>query len=106
MPLILFRTRLKLINLIQMPIQMRFFFYNSKNDIWFGQNGFVWHFRQRKNSFEIIKLKQAAKVTDIEAVGKDHLIFTTNSSGFYVYSLKNKSLINFDKSEYGIYKNK
>ncbi|MEA4850863.1 MAG: two-component regulator propeller domain-containing protein [Paludibacter sp.] len=76
-----------------------FSFYNSKNDIWFGdKNGFVWHFSTTKNSFEIIKLKQATKVTDIEAVGKDHLIFTTNSSGFYVYSLRNKSLINFDKS--------
>lgn len=73
-----------------------FSFHHNKGNIWFGDdNGNVWNFSNRKNSFELIRLLEKTKVTDIAAIDNDHLVFTTNRSGFYVYSLKNKSLQNF-----------
>ncbi|MCE5332768.1 MAG: response regulator [Bacteroidales bacterium] len=73
-------------------------FYNTRKNIWFGDdNGNVWNFSIKNNRFEHIKLFEKTKVTDISAIDNDHLVFTTNRSGFYVFSLKDRKLTNFNQ---------
>ena len=73
-------------------------FYHNKANIWFGDdNGNVWSYSNKRRSFELIRLLEKTKITDIAAIDYNHLVFTTNRSGFYIYDLINKKLTNYSQ---------
>ncbi len=81
-----------------MQINAFYSFMKMKNNLWFGdKNGNIWIFSVKNNDFELLRLNEKAKVTDIKSIDNDHVIITTNNSGFYIYTISQKSLKNFNK---------
>lgn len=73
-------------------------FFNNNGFLWFGDsNGNLWKFSDSQNKFNLTHFADKNKITDIAAIDKNHLIVTSNKSGFYVYSISSKTYQQFSE---------
>lgn len=69
----------------------------TDNIIWIGdKEGSVWKYIKKENTFNRVRLYPNARITDIEALDADHLIFTTDIAGFYIYTIGSQTVKNFN----------
>ncbi|MDR0811865.1 MAG: response regulator [Paludibacter sp.] len=74
--------------------------------VWLGdENGNAWHFSPQRNQFERIHLADNVQVTSIEKIDKNHLVFTTNGAGFFIYNTQTKKLNNFSSATQPLIRN-
>lgn len=68
----------------------------DKNCIWFGSDkGSIWRYSPQNKHFEHIDIGKQTLITDIQPLGNDYLLFTTNSEGFFLYNYKQSELKQF-----------
>ena len=69
------------------------------NLLLFGDDkGNIWKYNKDDKSFDRIRIASQTIINDIKALNDEVVIIATESAGFFTYNLKNKRLVNFNRS--------
>lgn len=79
-------------------IQSFYSFLDWKENIYFGSDkGRMWVYQKKDGRFHLQEFPVKGNILSIEYVGEDELVIATRSEGFYIYNLKNKELVSYNK---------
>lgn len=71
--------------------------FETKTELLFGSDkGRVWRHSKSGDRFQLLELPTKSDIISINGVGKDKLIFSTSSDGFFTYNLLTKELLHYN----------